>query len=82
MSSRWNRSIDGGHKVYPGEGSAMEKPEVRDADVDEKAVETAVKRAKALLAKESLGSAEVARVEAAIARSFAKLPFRRRRRHL
>ena len=56
-------------------------PEIHEADLDEKAVEAAVKRAKALLAKESPRSEQVARVEAAIARSLAKLPFRRRRRH-
>ena len=56
-------------------------PEIHEADLDEKAVEVAVKRAKGLLAKESPRSGQVARVEAAIARSLAKMPFRRRWRH-
>jgi len=60
----------------------MAKAKIHEADVDEKAGEAAVARAKAIIAEESLRSDEVARAEAAIARSLAKLPFRRRRRHL
>ena len=44
----------------------MAKAKIHEADVDEKAGEAAVARAKAIIAEESLRSDEVARAEAAI----------------
>ena len=59
----------------------MARVQIHQADVDEKAW-TAVTRARAINSGRMLRSDQVAHVEAAIARSLAKLPFRRRRRHL
>lgn len=53
-----------------------------DAEVDEGAVEEAIKRAEANLQDKDLNSEEVAEIEGAIARSLAQLKFKRRRRTL
>ena len=56
---------------------------VRDAQIDEKAVEAALQRAQDRLKETaSLGAEEVAAVEAAIANSLAQLKLKRKRRTL
>jgi F-type H+-transporting ATPase subunit epsilon len=51
-----------------------------DTEIDEQAVEEAMKRAEARVRDKDLNSEEVAEIERAIARSLAQLKFKRRRR--
>ena len=51
-----------------------------DTEIDEQAVEEAVKRAEARVHEKDLGSEQIAEIERTIARSLAQLKFKRRRR--
>ena len=53
---------------------------LKDSEIDENAVEEAVKRAEARLKDQNIGSEEAALVQAAIAKSMAQLHVKRRRR--
>ncbi len=65
-------------EVLPDRVSILTDMAVRDADVDEAAVQAAMDRAKAALADKSLSSEAQAEAEAALARSLAQLHIKRR----
>jgi F-type H+-transporting ATPase subunit epsilon len=52
-----------------------------EADIDERAVEEAIKRAEDTLKRGELESGDIAETEASLARSVALLRFKKRRRH-
>ena len=67
-------------EVLPDKVSILTDSAVEDKDVDESAAQSAIDRAKAMLADKTLGSEEQEAAEAAIQRSLAQLHVKRRHR--
>jgi F-type H+-transporting ATPase subunit epsilon len=54
---------------------------IKESDIDENAVEAAIRRAEASLKEEKMAGEELAAVQASLQKSLAQLRVKRRRRH-